>query len=151
MKTKSVAVIVLLLIGASMTVAQDLKIETNKDPKLPEFPDLVIQGAEYDKRLVWPARPQRTELFAHAGQSSLVCPETIVVGVITPPAGWTDYSRRVVPFENLTIVITAQGSKISCDYDQGRYAVDRLVPGRVCTREGATSPHISCRAIPTKK
>jgi len=98
-----------------------------------------------------PAPSVRDMSFAHGFQSNLSCPETIVVGVINPPTDWTDYGRRVVPFENLKIVQTAQGAKISCDYDQGRYAVDRLVPGRVCTRDGATSPHISCRVIPTKK
>jgi hypothetical protein len=94
---------------------------------------------------------RRAALFANAVQANLSCPETIVVGVVNTPPGWMDYNRRVVPFENLSIVYTAQGSKISCDYDKGRYAVDRLVPGRVCTRDGETSPHMSCRTIPTKR
>ena len=150
MKIKSVAAIVLLLIGSSMTMAQGLKIEVKEfreDNNEWSFAPKTIQATKSS----WPGTLNRAALFAHAGQSQLSCPATLVVGVITPPAGWTDYGRRVVPFENLSIVQTAQGAKISCDYDQGRYAVDRLVPGRVCTRDSANSPHISCRAIPTKK
>lgn len=102
-------------------------------------------------KAVSPSTSTRAELFAHAGQTNLQCPETVVIGMIATPTGWTDYSRRVVPFENLTIVNTAQGSRLMCDYDGGRFALDRLVPGRLCTRSSTIGPHLNCRAIPTKK
>ena len=79
------------------------------------------------------------------------CPETIIVGVVDVPQGWTDYNRRVIPFETLRVTNGSEGSRISCDYDKGRYAVDRFVPGRACVRTGATGPHVTCRPIPTKK
>lgn len=79
------------------------------------------------------------------------CPEKIIVGVVDVPHGWTDYNRRVIPFENLKVTNTAEGARITCDYDKGRYAVDRFVPGRACVRTWVTGPHVTCRTIPTKK
>ena len=141
MKMNTVIMFVLVVLSGSAILAQgDWKREKHL---LQQSSELLISGAEYKKH--------GDALFAHAGPLQFSCPQTIVVGVITPPAGWTDYSRRVVPFENLTIALTAQGSNISCNYDGGRYALDRSVPGRVCTREGPTSPHLSCRTVPTKK
>jgi hypothetical protein len=54
------------------------------------------------------------------------CPETIIVGVVNVPQGWTDYNRRVIPFENLKVTNAPEGSRITC-------------------------PHVTCRPIPTKK
>ena len=83
-------------------------------------------------------------------QSNVSCPQSIVLGIINPPAGWTDYDARRIPFTKLTIRNTAQGAQITCDYGDGA-ALNRFVPGRACERLGLNSPHMSCRAIPTKK
>jgi hypothetical protein len=83
-------------------------------------------------------------------QSNVSCPQSVVVGVINPPAGWTDYNARRIHFTGSVIRNTAQGAEITCDYGAGA-ALNRLVPGRVCERLSTDGPHMSCRAIPTKK
>jgi hypothetical protein len=92
-----------------------------------------------------------TEPTTITGDLEVRCPATVVVGVLNLPAGWTDFGKRVVPFENLKITNNDKGSQVTCDYDSGRYAVDRAVPGRFCSRPTQNSPAVSCRAIPTKK
>ena len=83
-------------------------------------------------------------------QSIVSCPQSIVVGVINPPAGWTDYNAKRIPFTGGAIKNTPEGAHIGCDYGTGA-ALTRFVPGRACERLSSNGPHMSCRAIPTKK
>ena len=83
-------------------------------------------------------------------QSNVSCPESIVLGVINPPAGWTDYDAKRIHFTGSSIKNTAQGAQITCDYGIGA-ALNRFVPGRACERLSSKGPHMSCKAIPTKK
>ena len=86
-----------------------------------------------------------------AGAPSIVsCPQSIVVGVINPPAGWTDYNAKRIPFTGGGIKNTPEGAHIGCDYGNGA-ALTRFMPGRACERLSSNGPHMSCRAIPTKK
>ena len=87
--------------------------------------------------------------LATSGELSITCPANITIGVINVPPGWTDYNRRVIPLDSLTFTNGAKGSQVACNYDKGKQAVDRFVPGRICKVYSFDT--VNCRAIPTKK
>jgi len=80
----------------------------------------------------------------------ITCPASVLAGIITTPAGWTDVSKRVNYFTALSVQNTGDGAHVTCDYGASN-SLDRIVAGRVCQRTHPDSLVVVCRAIPTKK
>jgi hypothetical protein len=113
------------------SLAEELKVEGNQFEQIPTLSrDTVSDQREPDAGGVRVAKTPTERLGQFANATSIVnsfaadyivtCPETIVVGAMELPAGFTDYGKKGLHFESLDIQLTAQGSQITCHYGNGQ-------------------------------